>query len=193
MILVKTVATVASHEVGVGHAFDATARRVACDRINCPDKGANVRAWGARRWGTAVLGTVAVALLTGLPTVMVPNPVFTRMVPVTGWNRPVWLVTAVLAGLLVATYVGQREPVEDTDDRLDAPTRHGGAAGLLGYLAIGCPVCNKLVVLALGTSGATSWFAPVQPLLAAASIGLLAWALRARLRTAATCPVPPAD
>lgn len=158
-----------------------------------------MRDWSARRWGAAALGTLGVALLTGLPTVMVPNPVFARMVPVTGWNRPVWIVTSVLAGLLLATYVrddaGPVTGPADTDpdgrtDQLDAPSRRGSVAGVLSYLAIGCPVCNKLVVVALGTSGAMSWFAPLQPLLAVASIGLLAWALRTRLRTAAACPVP---
>ena len=149
-----------------------------------------VRQWSTRRWGAAALGAVAVGLLTGLPTVMVPNPLFTRMVPVTGWNRPVWIVTSVLAGLLLATYVREGPDATAADDQLDAPTRRGGIAGLLGYLAIGCPVCNKLVVLALGTSGALSWFAPLQPLLAVVSIGLLGWALRTRLRTAAACRVP---
>jgi hypothetical protein len=158
-----------------------------------------MRDWSARRWGAAALGTLGVALLTGLPTVMVPNPVFTRMVPVTGWNRPVWIVTSVLAGLLLATYVrddtvpddGSAGTAQDAAvDELDAPSRRGSVAGVLSYLAIGCPVCNKLVVVALGTSGAMSWFAPLQPLLAVVSIGLLAWALRTRLRTAAACPVP---
>ena len=153
-----------------------------------------MRHWGLRRWGAAGLGTVLVALLTGLPTVMIPNPVFTRMVPVTGWNRPVWLATSVLAGVLLATYVRDGDLPDTSDDaELDAPTRRGGVAGLLGYLAIGCPVCNKLVVLALGTSGALSWFAPLQPLLAVLSIGLLVWALRTRLRTAAACRVPTAS
>ena len=150
-----------------------------------------MRRWSARRWGAAALGTVTVALLIGLPTVMIPNPVFTRMEPVTAWNRPVWLLTSVLAGLLLATYVRESDAPEADPDP-DAPTRRGTVAGFLGYLAVGCPVCNKLVVLALGTSGALSWFAPLQPLLAAASVGLLVWALRTRLRTAAACRVPTA-
>ena len=151
-----------------------------------------MRHWGRRRWLAAALGTVVAALLTGLPTVMIPNPVFGRMVEVTPWNRPVWIVTSVLAGLLFATYVRDDafDAASDDGDELDTPTRQGGVAGFLSYLAIGCPVCNKLVVLALGTSGAMSWFAPLQPLLALLSIGLLAWALRTRLRTAEACRVP---
>jgi hypothetical protein len=56
-------------------------------------------------------------------------------------------------------------------------------------------VCNKLVLLTLGTSGAMTWFAPVQPFLAVASVALMAWALRIRLRGMASCAVPasPAD
>lgn len=150
--------------------------------------------WDRRQWTAAVLGTVAVAVLTGAPTVMFPNPVFGRMVPVTAWNRPAWILTSILAGLLVATYVAPAAQSADRDataghDELDDATRRGGVGGLLSYFAIGCPVCNKLVVLALGSSGAMSWFAPLQPLLAVASVGLLAWALRTRLRTAEACPV----
>jgi len=40
-----------------------------------------------------------------------------------------------------------------------------GGGGLLSFLAIGCPICNKLVVLALGLGGVLRWFAPIQPLL----------------------------
>ncbi|WP_407698922.1 hypothetical protein [Streptomyces katsurahamanus] len=64
------------------------------------------------------------------------------------------------------------------------------AAGALSVFAVGCPVCNKLVVLALGMSGAMSYWAPAQPVLALLSLGLLAHSLVRRLRTAAACPVP---
>ena len=143
-----------------------------------------MRTWTSRRWTAAVLGAVAVAVVTGIPTVMIPNPLFDRMIEASWWTRPAWVVTAVLSGLLLATYLGA-----STEER-ERGVRRGGVAGFVGYLAIGCPTCNKLVVLALGSSGAVSWFAPIQPLLAVASIVVLAIALRARLRFAATqaCP-----
>lgn len=59
---------------------------------------------------------------------------------------------------------------------------------MLAFFAVGCPVCNKIVVLALGTTGAMRWFPPLQHLLAVASIVLMAIALRGRLRD--TCPMP---
>jgi hypothetical protein len=54
---------------------------------------------------------------------------------------------------------------------------------------VGCPVCNKLVLLALGSAGAMTWFEPVQPLLQLAAVGVLVWALDVRLRGERACPV----
>lgn len=58
------------------------------------------------------------------------------------------------------------------------------------FFAVGCPVCNKLVLLALGYTGALQFFAPVQPFLAVGSIVLLAAALIVRVRRERSCPVP---
>lgn len=152
-----------------------------------------LRSWMPRQFGVAALAAVGVALLIGVPTDVIPNPVFGRPVPVTWWSYPTLIVTAVLGGLLAATYVRQPTPddvpsiqFDDLDD-LDAPTRTGSVAGLLSFFAVGCPVCNKLVIVAIGTTGARHWFEPLQPALAAVSIGLLWWAVRARLRNATSC------
>jgi hypothetical protein len=129
------------------------------------------------------MGAVGTALLIGLPTEMVANPWFHRMTPVRWWDRPVWLITAVLAGLLLATFVA----TSAADER---SARRGGVGGVLAFFAVGCPVCNKLVVLALGTAGAHAWFEPVQPFLGVGSVALLGWALRARLQGERACAVP---
>ncbi len=129
------------------------------------------------------------AVAIGVPTDVIPNPVFGRPVPVTWWSYPTLIVTAVLGGLLAATYVSGQTPAPTSLDEMDAPTRRGSIAGLLSFFAVGCPVCNKLVIVALGTTGARQWFEPIQPLLAVASILLLAWAVRARLRSATTCSI----
>jgi hypothetical protein len=141
--------------------------------------------WSRRRWLATLAGAVLTALLIGLPTDVIPNPVFGRPVPVTWWSLPVLVATSVLAGLLLATYVrdgGADEPV-------DRPARAGGIGGLLAFFAVGCPVCNRLVVIALGTTGALELFAPLQPLLAIASVALLAVALQRRLAGERACPI----
>jgi hypothetical protein len=152
-----------------------------------PSALGSLRRWEARQYLVAVVAAVAIALVIGLPTDVIPNPVFGRPVPVTWWSYPTLIVTAVLGGLLAGTYVrGDSAP---SVDELDNPTRNGGVAGLLSFFAVGCPVCNKLVIVALGTTGARQWFEPIQPLLAVASIVLLAWALRARLRSVESCHI----
>ena len=121
----------------------------------------------------------------GIPTVLIPNPVFGREIPVTWWAWPALVVTAVLAGLLGATYV--RNPGTPATPKA---SRAGVLGGVLGYLAVGCPVCNKIALLALGYSGALQWFAPAQPWLALAGIGLLGYALHRRLQGEYACAVP---
>jgi hypothetical protein len=145
-----------------------------------------LRAWPARRWWVAAVATTATVLLIGLPTDVVPNPVFGRSIEVTWWSYPALLVAALLGGLLAATYIRTGRPA---DAEVDRPGKLGAAGGFVAYLAVGCPVCNKLVLLALGTTGAMQWFAPVQPLLAVAGVVLLGWALRVRLRGEVACPV----
>jgi hypothetical protein len=151
--------------------------------------------WSGRHWTTALVGALVTMLLIGLPTDVIPNPVFGRPVPVTWWSYPMLAVTAVLSGLLLATYVRVQDPddaepagtaLDLTDDR---QARAGGLGALLTFFAVGCPVCNKVVVLAIGTVGARAWFEPLQPFLAVASTILLVVALRSRLRNATSCPV----
>jgi hypothetical protein len=156
-----------------------------------PDAGMTdaLRRWSWRHLLVAIGASVLVALAIGLPTDVIPNPVFGRPVPVTWWSYPTLLVTALLGGLLAATYVSDRSAAPASLDDVDAPTRRGGMAGVLSFFAVGCPVCNKLVVVALGTTGARQWFEPIQPALAIASIVLLALALRARLRSQTACSI----
>ena len=126
-----------------------------------------------RFYVVAALATVLTTLLVGIPTDVVPNPWFTRMTPVRTLDVVFLVATALLAGALVGTYV-----------RSEA-TRGAAAplgSGLLALFAVGCPVCNKLIVMLLGLSGATSVFAPLQPMIGAAAVVLAGAALVVRLR-----------
>src|SRR5690625_458823 len=151
-----------------------------------------LRLWTPRQWWASAGFTAGFALLVGLSTVLIPNNVFSRDIPAEWWDYPVWLVTAVLAGLLAATYVRPRStgpaPGSAGDGRT-AAGRTGMVGAVLGWFAVGCPVCNKLALLALGYSGALHGFGAVQPYLAAAAIGLSAVALVVRLRGQVACPV----
>jgi hypothetical protein len=138
-----------------------------------------------RHLAAAAAGTAFVALAVGIPTDLVPNPWFTRMIPPGASNYFFWISTSVLSGALLATYALPRAAKAD---------KAGGAGiggGVLGLLAAGCPVCNKLVVLLLGVSGALSYFEPIQPLLGAAALIVATTALMVRLRGVRRgCAVP---
>jgi len=144
--------------------------------------------WSRRRWLAALGTAVATILLVGVPTALIPTPVFGREVPPTAWAWPVLVFTGLLSGLIVATYI--REP--GAGESVDRAGRAGTLGGLLTFFAVGCPVCNKLALLALGYTGALQWFAPIQPFLGAIGVLLLGGALRARLLGQLACPVPPA-
>ena len=145
-----------------------------------------LRGWPLKRWTVAAVVCLAAALVIGVPTGIVSTGFYTRMTPVVWWNYPVWAVSAVLVGLLAATYVRDGAPAPA------APDRGGRAVGgtLLTTFAVGCPVCNKLVVALIGASGATSYWAPLQPVLGLASVALLLAGLSLRLRGQLACPAP---
>ncbi len=140
--------------------------------------------WSPWRWRMAALIGTGVALAVAIPTAVIPSPIFGRAVEVTWWSYPTVVLTGLLSGLLLATYV--REPGQE---RADRALKMGTVGGLLSFFAVGCPVCNKLVLIALGASGAMTWFAPLQPILASTSILLLGVSLVLRLRGQVACRV----
>jgi hypothetical protein len=144
-----------------------------------------LRSWTPTQWLVAFFGGLTTFLALGLPTDVIDNPVFGRAIDETPWAMPVLLVTSVLAGLLLGTYVNARP--------FDRAAKSGSFGGLLAYFAIGCPVCNKLVLLALGTTGAVNYFEPVQPYLAALGIVALAYAFHKRVTMSSVCPVVSSD
>lgn len=89
----------------------------------------------------------------------------------------------------MATYVRPADHALARDGGLGAGRATLGGFG--AYLAIGCPICNKVVVALLGVSGALNVFAPLQPVIGAASVALLgamlAWRLRDRARGCERC------
>jgi hypothetical protein len=141
-----------------------------------------MRTWSGQSWVVATLAAAAATLLIAVPTGIIRTPWYTRMTPVQWWNYSVLAASALLLGLTAATYA-----------RPAAASAHAGAAakasggGVLSVFAVGCPSCNKLVVLALGASGALRYFAPVQPLLAVVSLGLLLAALWVRFGGQVAC------
>jgi hypothetical protein len=159
----------------------------------------------------ALAWTLASFVGYGIVSAIIPNPVFGRQIPPEAFAIAVWLVSSPLIGIVGATYTAPMPatparplsfspvtplaparafaPVEAVEERRSSVL---GTLGSLGaFLAIGCPVCNKLALVLLGWSGALSIWAPVQPILGGLSLVLLAvtaaWRIRLRIRGGA-CP-----
>ena len=145
----------------------------------------DLKQWPARRWWFAAGTAIATYLFIAIPTDLIGNPVFGRDVPPTPWSRTALAISSILAGLVAATYVA----TPDTTPRA-REGRLGAAGGMVTFFAVGCPVCNKLVLLALGYSGAIKFFGPLQPYLAVGAIALLAWAFVGRVRREKSCRLP---
>lgn len=144
--------------------------------------------WPRRRWIAAAGAATLVAVAIGVPTGVVPSALYHRMTPTTWWDYPVWAVSAALAGLTLATYV--RAPRNEKEPETDRFTKRSLGATIFSALAVGCPICNKVVVALVGISGALNYWAPLQPLIGVLSVGLLSAGLLVRLRGEVACPLP---
>lgn len=150
------------------------------------DIAALPRLLGPRYLVRAALAAGVAALVIGVPTDVIPNPWFTRMTPVRTLDVLLLPPTALLLGALFALPV-RGGPSEGRTGVA------GFGSGMLGWFAIGCPICNKIVLAVAGVSGALTYFAPVQPILgiSALVLAVVALAVRARL-VVGGCPVRPA-
>lgn len=140
------------------------------------------------RLGVAVLAAVATFLVIGVPTDIVPNPLFGREVPVRPWEPYVLVLTSVLTGL----WFGLQRARATSPEQEDSSVPTLSAAGL-ALFAVACPVCNKIVLIALGTSGALGFWEPLQPWLAGISLvallGSVVYAARKRPCADGVCSV----
>ena len=132
-------------------------------------------------WLRAIAWAGVIGLAIAIPTVLIENSWFRRMTPTRWWDYVLWVPAAGLAGMTISA---RRLPGAGTC-RVEGRT-FGGAG--LAYLAVGCPICNKIVVSLLGVSGALSYFAPIQPILGVAGMTMIVLALRTALRAAANGP-----
>jgi len=131
---------------------------------------------------TAVAVAVAFGVIVAVATVLIPNPLFSRPVPVRWWDYAIWGAATPLVGVALAL---SRRPACDLSGR-------AGAGGVAAMLAVACPTCNALVVAAIGASGALTWFAPLQPVLGLVGLAALLLVLRhqSRALAASTTPAP---
>jgi len=150
--------------------------------------------FGFRFWSLSALYTAGSALLLGVPTLLIPNHLFSRTVPTSLQDYVIWIISALLLGPLLALMTLYPMPSSKAAQEKRSLAGSGRAFGgaVLSFFSVGCPVCNKVVVLLLGLGGAMTIFNPLRPFLGLASIVLLGVTLFLRVRVVRYgCSIPP--
>lgn len=124
-----------------------------------------------------VLLGIAVALGTfaalGTVSALWENPLFIRMTPTGGFELVFLALQSILLGVFFAIPV--------TACRV----RYAGAGGIVTFLGIACPICNKVLVLVFGAELLMTYLEPARVYLAAfgAVVTGIAVVVRWRLRS----------
>lgn len=115
---------------------------------------------------------VAVAMFVVLGTVAAlwDNPFFIRMTQVGGWEVFLLALLSLLSGL----YVVIRRPF--------CSNKTVGVGGVLGFLGVACPVCNKILLVVFGSELLLTYYEPVRIHIAIIGVLIALWALIAEWR-----------
>lgn len=122
-----------------------------------------------------ILYTLGLFLLFGIPTALLSNPIipYIRMIPAEPLDYLFLFSTAVLAAVYFVL----------PERKVCNPTKTAFAGGFLGFLAFGCPICNKLFVFLLGFDFMYGTINPIRPFLGILSIGVLYFAIHKKIET----------
>lgn len=141
-----------------------------------------IRQATARRLLAGAAVTVAGFVALGTVAALWENPFFIRMTPAGGWEISLLSLLALLGGL----YVVVRRPF--------CSNGTVGAGGVIGFLGVACPVCNKILLLIFGGELLLTYYEPVRIYVAGLGVLVAAWAVWLELRqgqaTAETMAAP---
>ncbi len=109
-----------------------------------------------------ILKGLAVALgsfvALGTVAALWENPLFVRMTPA----GELEVVLLGLLSVLLGTYVAVRRPF--------CSAKTAGVGGVLGFIGVACPICNKVLLLLFGGDLLLTYFEPVRIYVAAAGV-----------------------
>lgn len=111
--------------------------------------------------GPALKGVAVAAasfLVLGTVAVLWENPIFVRMTPAGTWE----VALLAMLSLLLGAYVVIRRPF--------CSIKTASAGGVLGFVGIACPVCNKVLLLLFGGEILLTYFEPVRVYVAAVGV-----------------------
>lgn len=124
----------------------------------------------SRYYFIGISSAIALFLLFGTVTAIIPNPWFRRMTGITVLDYFFLAASSILLG----SYMAVNQYKKRTINRCDIATYSGGAGS---FLSFACPICNKILVLLFGATALMAYLEPYQPIIGFFSIAVLAGAL----------------
>lgn len=123
----------------------------------------------SQRLGSATHGRIAQGLLVatvsflllGSVAALWDNPRFVRMTSAGAWEITALLSMSVLSGVFIAIR------------RQACSMRPTGAGGIIGFVGIACPTCNKVLMLLFGGELLMAYLEPIRPHLATLGVLIL--------------------
>ena len=108
-------------------------------------------------------------IIMGIPTALVPNPFaqYARMISATFLDYFFLVATSVLLAILISLKICYK-----SKKQIGVKELAGGAAG---FIAFSCPLCNVLLITALGSTVVSSFIEPLRPILGVISIIILSY------------------
>lgn len=117
------------------------------------------------------ISSIIIFFVFGIPTNVIPNDYFTRMIPVTKLD----VFFLVITSLMLGTYIALFFYLMDKKKKCNNATGCIGAGG--SFLAISCPTCIQFLVFIFGTAALMTYLQPIRPYIGFLSIGLIGFGL----------------
>lgn len=131
---------------------------------------------------SGIVAAIIIALFLGIPTDVIPNEKYMRMIPASGLDVFFLVAISVLFGFYIAllVYRGLQKKTSFF------PANKSLGAIIAGFFAVACPICVQFLVWIFGTLFLLKYYDPLRPFLGIASIALLLiaiFSLRRNTRT----------
>lgn len=126
-------------------------------------------------WIIGILSSILLFFIFGIPTDLIPNPWFVRMIGKSVLDYFFLVTSSILLGGYIGIYFYKKK----VSNKCEVATYSGGIGSIFAF---GCPICNKLLVLLFGTTALLAYFEPYRAYLGFLSIGLLGGAIYFKLK-----------
>ncbi len=143
-------------------------------------------------WPYVAIGSVAAIIaffLFGIPTAVIPNSYFFRMSPVTIFDYIFLPINSVLFGAFIALlfYQGNYKRLIKLKNTKTESAATGAA--FVNVLALGCPICNVVLVSLFSTTALMTYLEPARPALSVLTAGILGTAIYFKAKSIKECKV----